>query len=91
MTNTNALWKVLLLAVVLITGLLYALPNIYGSDPAVQISARGGDLRPENIEAIRQAVRTAGYGDAEVRNEDGRAYVLFALSLIHISEPTRPY
>ena len=78
MTNTNALWKVLLLAVVLITGLLYALPNIYGSDPAVQISARGGDLRPENIEAIRQAVRTAGYGDAEVRNEDGRAYVLFA-------------
>lgn len=78
MTNTNALWKVLLLAVVLITGLLYALPNIFGSDPAVQISARGGDLRPENIDVIRQAVRTAGYGDAEVRTEDGRAYVLFA-------------
>ena len=78
MTNTNALWKVLLLAVVLITGLLYALPNIFGSDPAVQISARDGDLRPESIETIHQAVKSAGFGDAEVRTEDGRAYVLFA-------------
>ncbi len=78
MTNTNAFWKILLLAAVLITGLLYALPNIFGSDPAVQISSRDGDLQPDNIQTIRQAVKSAGFADAEVRAEDGRAYVLFA-------------
>jgi len=78
MTNTNAFWKILLLAAVLITGLLYALPNIFGSDPAVQISSRDGELQPDNIQTIRQAVKSAGFADAEVRAEDGRAYVLFA-------------
>ena len=38
--NQNPLWKNLLVLLVLIGGGLYALPNIFGSDPAVQISAR---------------------------------------------------
>jgi len=38
--NQYPLWKNLLVLLVLIGGGLYALPNIYGSDPALQISAR---------------------------------------------------
>jgi len=38
MLNRYPLWKYLLLAVVLLVGVIYALPNIYGSDPAIQIS-----------------------------------------------------
>ena len=41
--NQYPAWKYLLIIVLLLVGALYALPNLYGSDPAVQISAgRGG-------------------------------------------------
>jgi preprotein translocase subunit SecD len=36
--NQYPLWKYLLLACVLVIGIVYALPNIYGEDPALQIS-----------------------------------------------------
>ncbi|MEK6595039.1 MAG: protein translocase subunit SecD, partial [Pseudomonadota bacterium] len=36
--NRYALWKYLIIAVSLLLGLLYTLPNFYGESPAVQIS-----------------------------------------------------
>jgi len=39
MLNQYPLWKYILIAVVLIVGGIYALPNLYGTDPALQISA----------------------------------------------------
>lgn len=39
MLNQYPLWKYLLIVVVLIAGGIYALPNLYGTDPAIQISA----------------------------------------------------
>ena len=39
MLNQYSSWKYMLLLVVLVVGSLYALPNLYGSDPAIQISA----------------------------------------------------
>ena len=39
MLNRYALWKYLLILFVIVIGSLYALPNLYGSDPALQISA----------------------------------------------------
>jgi len=39
MLNQYSSWKYLLLLAVLVVGSLYALPNLYGSDPAIQISA----------------------------------------------------
>lgn len=38
MLNQYSSWKYILLIVVLLVGSIYALPNIYGSDPAIQIS-----------------------------------------------------
>ncbi|WP_081297936.1 MULTISPECIES: protein translocase subunit SecD [unclassified Gilliamella] len=38
MLNRYPLWKYIMLVVVICLGLLYALPNIYGEDPAIQIS-----------------------------------------------------
>ena len=40
--NQNSLWKNLLIAAVLIVGVFFALPNLFGEDPAVQISAERG-------------------------------------------------
>src|SRR3990167_5995915 len=36
--NKYPLWKYLLILVIVVTGFVYALPNIYGEYPAVQIS-----------------------------------------------------
>jgi len=53
--NRYPAWKYVLLLVVLAIGILYALPNLYPSDPAVQISARKGGEVPEAV--VQQALR----------------------------------
>jgi len=37
--NQYPAWKYILLIVLLSVGIVYALPNLYGEDPAVQVSA----------------------------------------------------
>ena len=37
MINKTPLWKYLLIVVVVIPGLIYALPNLFGDDPGLQI------------------------------------------------------
>ncbi|XKH60734.1 protein translocase subunit SecD [Halomonas sediminis] len=39
MLNRYPLWKYLLILVILVTGLIYSLPNLYPEDPAVQVSS----------------------------------------------------
>ena len=47
MLNQYPMWKNLLVAVVLLTGLLYALPNIYSQDPVIEVTG----TRIENLAA----------------------------------------
>ncbi|TCK18799.1 preprotein translocase subunit SecD [Thiogranum longum] len=42
--NQYPAWKYILIVVVMIFGFLYALPNLYEADPAVQVSAMRGEL-----------------------------------------------
>ncbi|MEG3053892.1 MAG: protein translocase subunit SecD, partial [Hafnia sp.] len=42
MLNRYPLWKYIMLILVIAIGLLYALPNLYGEDPAVQITGARG-------------------------------------------------
>jgi len=37
--NRYALWKYIVIAVALAVGLLYALPNVFGDAPAVQVTS----------------------------------------------------
>jgi preprotein translocase subunit SecD len=41
MQNHYPLWKNLLLVGILLIGLIYAAPNLFGEDPSIQISAKG--------------------------------------------------
>ena len=55
MLNRYPLWKYLLIVVVVVAGFIYALPNLYGEDPAVQISSSSEPLDGETqsrIEAL---------------------------------------
>ncbi|WP_392565848.1 protein translocase subunit SecD [Utexia brackfieldae] len=42
MLNRYPLWKYIMLVGIILAGLIYALPNIYGEDPAIQISGSRG-------------------------------------------------
>ncbi|RMH13925.1 MAG: protein translocase subunit SecD [Gammaproteobacteria bacterium] len=54
--NRYALWKYILILFILLVGALYALPNIFGQDPAVQISSTSDspdlDSMRSRIEAL---------------------------------------
>ena len=58
MLNQYPLWKYILLIVVLLIGSIYALPNLYGEDPAVQISHRTKSLLEEDKLAIEQTIKS---------------------------------
>src|SRR5712692_235038 len=51
MPNQYPLWKYLLILVAVVLGLIYALPNLYGEDPAIQVSA----TRTTRVDAGRLA------------------------------------
>ena len=58
MLNQYSSWKYILLLVVLVVGSLYALPNIYGSDPAIQISATRNNVVDGNTQsAVLEALK----------------------------------
>jgi preprotein translocase subunit SecD len=49
--NRYPSWKYVLILIVILVGVVYALPNLYGSDPALQISsARGLDITQQTAE-----------------------------------------
>lgn len=62
MLNRYPLWKYLLILVVLVAGLIYALPNLFPEDPAVQISSAqtGETLSESEIERVENALDDAG-------------------------------
>lgn len=77
MNNANPLWKVLLLAVIVFVGALMALPNLFGSDMAVQISGRSNPLDPDMAFVAKSAITDAGFEDVEFREEGDRLIALF--------------
>ena len=67
--NRYPLWKYLLISAVIAVGCVYALPNLYGKDPALQISAsRGGEISELTRYAVEDALDSAGieYGNISV-------------------------
>src|SRR3990167_8691291 len=55
--NKYPLWKNSLIFFVVLFSAIYSLPNFYGENPAIQISAVGGDtLSPELIQKIKSFV-----------------------------------
>ncbi|MDX1593053.1 MAG: protein translocase subunit SecD [Gammaproteobacteria bacterium] len=80
MLNKYPLWKYLLIAAVVAVGLVYALPNLYGEDPAVQISAsaRGVDVDGGTLAQVSGILERAGIEPKSTRFEEGLLLVRFA-------------
>ncbi len=68
--NKYPLWKNLLILAIIVCGAIYALPNLYGEDPAVQISAtHTAKVDAQTLSRVEQdlalasmAYKTAGMG-----------------------------
>lgn len=61
MLNQYSIWKYLLLLIVLVVSAIYATPNLYGNDPALQVSSnRGSEIDISTQERIRKLLDNAG-------------------------------
>ena len=71
MINQYPAWKYALIAVALVAGVLFALPNLYGEDPAVQVSAvRGAPIDEALRDRLVGRVETAGIAAQETTITD---------------------
>ncbi|MBM4227493.1 MAG: protein translocase subunit SecD, partial [Gammaproteobacteria bacterium] len=76
--NQYPLWRYLLVLVVLITGILYAAPNLYGQAPSLQISARRAAPVDESLEkSVTSALEEAKVPWLAVERTDKRLLIRF--------------
>ena len=74
--NRYPLWKYLLVVVVLLLGAVYALPNVFGQDPAIQVSVRDGDLPPNAADRVRSILEQSGVEVTDTRTREDTLLVL---------------
>ncbi len=68
-----------MLVVVLLVGLLYALPNLYGEDPAVQVTgARGSAASEQTLVQIQTALKQDNIQSKSIALENGAIMARFA-------------
>jgi preprotein translocase subunit SecD len=79
--NQYPVWKYLLVVAVLVAGCLFASPNLYEEDPAVQVSAnRGVELGEAVVKRIENALEAQQIEAKSVAVDGDRLMVRFASS-----------
>ena len=77
--NHYPLWKNLLIASIIVIGIFYAMPNLYGDDPAVQVSAgRQGTVDLALVSKVEAALKAESISYKRAELEDDRLMVRFA-------------
>ncbi|TXZ75057.1 protein translocase subunit SecD [Vibrio mimicus] len=78
MLNRYPLWKYLMVMFTIAIAALYALPNIYGEDPAIQITgARGASVDMSTLDAVTSALNKAHLSKKSIALENGSILVRF--------------
>ncbi|MFH4489891.1 protein translocase subunit SecD [Vibrio diabolicus] len=78
MLNRYPLWKYLMVFFAIITAALYALPNIYGEDPAIQVTgARGASVDMSTLDAVTTALDKEQLSHKSIALENGSILVRF--------------
>lgn len=76
--NRNAAWKVILLLLVVAFGSLYALPNVFGEDAAVQVAPVKGQVDRALLARVERSLQRANIPPTRVSLEEGRLLARFA-------------
>lgn len=77
MLNRYPAWKNIIVVLVTAIGLFYALPNLYGEDPALQISQKGATVSDATVTQVEQALDTAKLPYKSVAVDQGQVLVRF--------------
>ncbi|USD38300.1 MULTISPECIES: protein translocase subunit SecD [Ferrimonas] len=78
MLNKYPLWKSLMVVFILAIGALYALPNAFGEDPALQISAgRNAEVTPTTLTRLQQVIEDDGLTIKRAELENGQILLRF--------------
>ncbi|MDQ7017313.1 MAG: protein translocase subunit SecD [Gammaproteobacteria bacterium] len=76
--NHYSFWKnLLIVSLVLVLG-LYALPNLFGEDPALQISVRNGEMSATAATQAEQALKEGGIEEYRLEQKSGRLLIRFS-------------
>lgn len=78
MLNRYPLWKYLMVLLAILIAALYALPNLYGEDPAIQVTgARGASVEMATMDTITQALEKENLSYKSIALENGSILVRF--------------
>lgn len=78
MMNQYPAWKYLLLIFILVVGVIYALPNLYGADPALQISGnRNNEVDAAVSDRLTSALEAAAIPVKDVELVPGKLLLRF--------------
>ena len=78
MLNKYPLWKTLMVALIVALGALYATPNLYGEDPAVQVSGlRGVEANVTTLDEIKGHLSDSKIDYASIVLEQGQVLARF--------------
>ena len=78
MQNRYPLWKNILILVVLALGVLYALPNLFGNDPSVQLSSSTTTkFEQSKADEIETKIKNSGVPLKSFEFEDGKILARF--------------
>lgn len=76
--NRYPAWKYAVLCLVLVIGIIYASPNIFGEDPAIQIlPGTGRSFAPNAEEQVSQALKAANIPSSEIDHEGSSLLIRF--------------
>ena len=76
--NRYPLWKYLLIIAVTVIGLLYALPNLYPSDPSLQITMEGrNEFDGKELENIQKALTEANIAVKNLESTEKKLTIRF--------------
>ncbi len=78
MQNSYPLWKNFSIITAFLVALIYALPNLYGEDPSVQVSSVGGNaLSQQQMQQVEAAIKATGVSSKAFEFKDGRVLARF--------------
>lgn len=78
MLNRYPSWKYVVLLIVLMTGLIYSAPNLYGEDPAVQVlPGTGRSLTSETLVQIENALKGSNISYRAIQQENNTFLIRF--------------
>ena len=76
--NEYPLWRYILVLVIVTIGVLYALPNLYGDDPALQVSARRSETVDEALATrVVDALKAANIAVKRTETQHKRVLLRF--------------